>query len=117
MLDGRPAEALAVAFDLFADSSRDALIPLVSALARDLGMIWEIARPGGGAGIAPRDRWRVAKMSALARRIGERRARYGYETAVRAFEALVTGRIDDPRAAIEILTADIAAKVVGPAYR
>jgi len=30
---------------------------------------------------------------------------------VRGFEAVVTGRIDDPRAMIELLTADIAANV------
>jgi hypothetical protein len=30
---------------------------------------------------------------------------------VRGFEAVVTGRIDDPRSMIELLTAEIAAKV------
>jgi hypothetical protein len=47
----------------------------------------------------------------IARRIGERRARYGYEAAVRGFEAVVTGRIDDPRAMIELLTADLALRL------
>ena len=50
-------------------------------------------------------------VDGLARRIGAVRARYGYEAAVRGFEAVVTGRIDDPRSMIELLTAEIAARV------
>ena len=53
----------------------------------------------------------------MARRIGERRARYGYEAAVRGYEAVVTGRFDDPRTLIEVLTADIASKVTAPQRR
>jgi hypothetical protein len=53
----------------------------------------------------------------IARRIGERRARYGYTAAVRGFEAMVTGQIDDPRGMIELLTADIASKVTAPPRR
>jgi DNA polymerase III delta subunit len=109
LIEGRAAEALELAFDCFA-SDRGAAVPLVSALATDLGLVWELARPGGGA-LAGRHKWRENKLRPLAKRIGERRARYGYEAAVRGFEAVVTGRIDDPRAMIELLTADIAAKV------
>jgi hypothetical protein len=76
-----------------------------------MGLLWELARPGGGAAIEPRHRWRAGKLGPLARRIGAARAKYGYEAAVRGFEAVVTGRIDDPRAMIELLTAEIATKV------
>jgi DNA polymerase III delta subunit len=114
LVEGRAAEALAIAFDVFANDPRGAAIPLASALAGELGLLWELARPGGGVAIEPRLRWRAAKLEALARRIGPARARRGYEAAVRGFEAVVTGRIDDGRAMIELLTADIAAHVTAP---
>ena len=110
LIEGRPAEALALAFELFASDPRGAAVPLASALATDLGLLWELARPDGNA-LPPRHRWRERTLGPLAKRIGERRARYGYEAAVRGFEAVVTGRIDDPRAMIELLTAEVAAKV------
>ena len=91
-------------------------MPLVSALATDLGLIWELARPNGSE-LPPRHRWREQKLRPLARRIGERRARYGFAAAVRGFEAVVTGGIDDPRGMIELLTADIASKVTAPPRR
>jgi hypothetical protein len=81
-----------------------------------LGLIWELTRPGGG-DLPPRHKWRERTLIPLARRIGERRARYGYAAAVRGFEAVVTGGIDDPRAMIEVLTADIASKVTAPGRR
>ncbi len=111
LLEGKTAEALALAFELFANESRGAAVPLLSALATDFGIIWELARPGGG-DIQGRNAWRAGKLRAVAGRIGERRARFAYESAVRGFEAVVTGRIDDPRTIVEILTAEIAAKVV-----
>ena len=111
LVEGRAAEALAVAFELFANDPRGAAVPLVSALATEFGLLWELSRPGGG-DLPPRHAWRERKLRPAAQRIGERRARYAYESAVRGFEAVVTGRIDDPRAMIEILTADLAAKVV-----
>jgi hypothetical protein len=113
LVEGRPAEALAIAFDLFAADPRGAAVPLASAIATEMNLLWELARPGGGTSIEPRHRWRAAKLEGLARRIGAARARRGYEAAVRGFEAVVTGRIDDGRAMIELLTADIAANVVG----
>jgi DNA polymerase III delta subunit len=109
LIEGDAAAALELAFDCFA-SDRGAAVPLASALATDLGLLWELSRPNGGP-LAGRHKWREGKLRPIARRIGERRARYGYEAAVRGFEAVVTGRIDDPRAMIELLTADIAAKV------
>jgi DNA polymerase III delta subunit len=110
VVEGRPDEALAIAFELFANDPRGAAVPLASALAREFALIWELARPGGGA-IPPRDRWRERTLRPIARRIGERRARYGYESAVRGFEAVVIGRIDDPRSMIELLTADLASRL------
>lgn len=114
LADGRASDALAIAFDCFANDPRGAAVPLVSALATELALVWELARPNGGE-LPPRHRWRERALRALARRIGERRARFGFEAAVRGFEAVVTGRIDDPRAMIEVLTAEIAGKVTGSA--
>ncbi len=110
VVEGRPAEALAIAFDLFAGDPRGAGVPLASALALEFGLLWELARPGGGE-LPARHRWRERVLRPIARRVGERRAKYGYEAAVRGFEAVVTGRIDDPRAMIELLTADLAARL------
>jgi DNA polymerase III delta subunit len=109
LVEGRPDEALAIAFDLFESDAR-AGVSLVSALATDLGLIWELARPNGG-NLPPMHKWREYKLRPLVRRIGERRARYGLMAAVRAFEALVTGGADDPRGLVELLTFDIASKV------
>jgi DNA polymerase III delta subunit len=116
LVEGRASDALAIAFELFANDPRGAAVPLVSALATDMGLLWELARPNGG-DLPARYRWRERTLRPLAKRIGERRARYGYEAAVRGFEAVVTGRIDDPRAMIELLTADIASKVTAPPRR
>lgn len=111
LVEGRTDEALAIAFELFAGDPRGAAVPLASAIAAEMGLLWELARPGGGAAVEPRFRWRAPKLQGIARRIGAARARRGYEAAVRGFEAVVTGRIDDGRAMIELLTADIAANV------
>ena len=110
VVEGRPAQALAIAFELFASDPRGAGVPLASALAGEFGLLWELARPGGGE-LPARHRWRERVLRPIARRVGERRAKYGYEAAVRGFEAVVTGRIDDPRAMIELLTADLAARL------
>ncbi|MBV8642610.1 MAG: hypothetical protein JO225_01695, partial [Candidatus Eremiobacteraeota bacterium] len=110
VVEGRPDDALAIAFDLFANDPRGAAIPLASALAGEFALLWELARPGGG-DLPPRHRWRERALRPIARRIGERRARYGYEAAVRGFEVVVTGQIDDPRAMIELLTADLGARL------
>ena len=112
LVEGRPHEALAIAFDLFAQDSR-AAVALAGALANDFALLWELARPNGGA-LPARHRWREGRLRPIARRLGERRARTGYETAVRGFEAVVTGRIDDPRAMIEMLTADLAQRLASP---
>jgi DNA polymerase III delta subunit len=108
LVEGRPEEALAIAFELFANDARGAAVPLVSALANDFALLWELARGGE---LPARYRWRERALRPIARRIGERRARYGYEAAVRGFEGVVTGRIDDPRTMIELLTADLATRL------
>lgn len=113
VVEGRAAEALEIAFDVFANDPRGAAVPLASALAGEFALLWELARPGGG-DLPPRHRWRERALRPIARRIGERRARYGYESAVRGFEAVVTGRIDDPRAMIELLTVDLAGRLASP---
>ena len=110
VVEGRAADALAIAFELFAGDPRGAAVPLASALAGEFALLWELARPGGGE-LPPRHRWRERALRPIARRVGERRARIGYEAAVRGFEAVVTGRIDDPRGMIELLTADLAARL------
>ncbi len=116
LADGRAADALAIAFELFAGDPRGAAVSLTAALAGELAMIWELARPNGG-DLPARHRWRERTLRVLARRIGERRARYGLEAAVRGFEGLVSGRFDDPRTLVEVLTADIASKVTAPQRR
>ena len=110
VVEGRGDDALAIAFELFANDPRGAAVPLASALAGEFALLWELARPGGGE-LPARHRWRERALRPIARRVGERRARYGYEAAVRGFEAVVTGRIDDPRSMIELLTADVGARL------
>jgi DNA polymerase III delta subunit len=103
---GRAAEALALAHEMFASDPRGAAVPLLAALAAEYGLVWEIARPGGS--LPSKARWRERELRASARALGERRARLGYERAVRGFEAVVTGRADDPRIIIDIATAAAA---------
>ena len=100
---GRAAEALGLAREMFAGDPRSAAVPMLAALAQEYGLVWEMARPGGV--LPSRARWRERDLRAVAKRIGERRARLGFERAVRGFEALVTGRADDPRVIIELATA------------
>jgi DNA polymerase III delta subunit len=103
---GRAAEALGLAREMFAGDPRSAAVPLLAALAQEYGLVWEVARPGGP--LPLRARWRERDLRAVAKRIGERRARLGFERAVRGFEAVVTGRADDPRVIIELATAAAA---------
>lgn len=107
LVEGRMAEALEIAADLFTSDPRGAGVPLVSALATEFGLIWELARPGGE--LPARAKWRERALRPAAARIGERRARAAYERAVRGFEAIVTGKIEDPRLLVEMLTAELGA--------
>jgi hypothetical protein len=69
-------------------------------------LVWEAARPGGD--VPAKARWRAGEIKANARALGERKARLGFERAVRGFEAVVTGRADDPRIIVDIATAAAA---------
>ncbi len=102
LVEGRPAEALAHATDLF-DRERSAGTALLGALAAEYDLIWQIVR---GVELEPRFRWRAGKLAPLARRLGERRARRGFELAVRGFEAIVTGRVEDPKTIVELVTSE-----------
>ncbi|HUA10298.1 MAG TPA: hypothetical protein VMA98_13605 [Candidatus Acidoferrales bacterium] len=101
---GRAGEALAHALDLF-DRDRGAATALLAALASEYDLIWQIVR---GAELEPKSRWRAGKLAPLARRLGERRARRGFELALRGFEAVVTGRAEDPQTIVELVTAEAA---------
>ncbi|MBV9271850.1 MAG: hypothetical protein JO165_12200 [Candidatus Eremiobacteraeota bacterium] len=106
LVEGKVDEALAIALDMFANDPRGAAIPLISALATECGLLWEVARPGGR--LPARAKWRERFLRPVATRIGERRARLAYERAVRGFEAIVTGRTDDPKLLVETITAELA---------
>lgn len=106
LVEGRVADALAVARELFAND-RNAAVPLIHALATECGMLWELAREGGE--IPARMRWRERALRPIANRVGEKRARRAFERAVAAFDSVVTGKVDDPELAVELLTAELSA--------
>ena len=111
LVEGKIAEALEIAHEFFSNDPRGAAIPLLSALATECGLIWELARPGGE--LPARARWRERVLRPLAGRIGERRARVAYERAVRGVEMVVTGQAgndpDDHRTLVERITAELSA--------
>ena len=104
LVEGRVADALAIAREMFA-SDRAAGVPLVYAAATECGLLWELARGGELTG---RSAWRSRALGPIAKRVGEVRARRAFERAVGAFDAIVTGRVEDPELAVEILTAELA---------
>ncbi len=110
LVEGKTSEAFAVAQELFALDPRGAAIPLLSALASEYALLWDLARPGGT--IAARHQWRERYLHPVARRLGARRARSGYERAVHGVEAIVTGRSgsdpDDHRALVDRISAECA---------
>ena len=110
LVEGKIAEALDIAHEFFSNDPRGAAIPLLSALATECGLIWELARPGGE--LPARARWRERVLRPLAGRIGERRARVAYERAVRGVEMVVTGQAgndpDDHRTLVERITAELS---------
>ena len=111
LVEGRIAEALEIAHELFANAPRNAAVPLLSALATECGYLWELARSGGT--IPERARWRENALRPTARRVGERRARIAYERAVRGVEAIVTGRAgsdpDEQRTFVERISVELSA--------
>jgi len=110
LVEGKIAEALEIAHELFANDPRGAAIPLLSALATECGYLWEMARPGGE--LPARAKWRERVLRPLAGRVGERRARVAYERAVRGVEAIVTGGAgndpDDHRTLVERITVELS---------
>ena len=105
LVEGRVADALNIAHELFAND-RNAAVPLIYALATECGMLWELAREGGQ--IPARMRWRERVLRPIASRVGEQRARRAFERAVAAFDSIVTGKVDDPQLVVEMLTADLS---------
>lgn len=105
LVEGRIADALGIARELFS-SDRNAAVPLIYALAAECQMLWELAREGGQ--IPARVRWRERALRPIASRVGEQRARRAYERAIAAFDSIVTGKIDDPELAVELLTAEVS---------
>jgi DNA polymerase III delta subunit len=110
LVEGKTAQALEIAQELFFSDPRGAAIPLLSALATECGLIWELSRPGGE--LPARHRWRERVLRPIAGRIGERRARIAYERAVRGVESIVTGTAgsdpDDHRTLIERITVELS---------
>ncbi len=111
LVEGKIAQAMGIAHEFFANDPRGAAIPLLSALATECSLIWELARPGGE--LPARARWRERVLRPIATRIGERRARVAYERAVRGVESIVTGSAgsdpDDHRTLVERITAELSA--------
>jgi DNA polymerase III delta subunit len=109
LVEGKVVEALGIAHEFFA-GDRGAAIKLLSALATECGLIWELARPGGE--LPAQAKWRERVLRPLAGRIGERRARAAYERAVRGVEAIVTGAAgndpEDHRTLVERITAELS---------
>ncbi len=110
LVEGHVGEALGIAHEFFANDPRGAAIPLLSALATECGLLWELARPGGE--LPARAKWRERILRPIAGRVGERRARIAYERAVLGVEAIVTGAAgsdpDDHRTLVERITAELA---------
>jgi DNA polymerase III delta subunit len=110
LVEGRIAEALAIANECFTTDAR-AGVGLLSALATECDYVWELARKGGR--LPDRARWRERFLRPVAARIGEQRARTAYDRAVHAVEAIVTGRAgsdsDDQRTLVERISVELAA--------
>ncbi len=114
IVEGRVADGLAIAHELFANEPRAAAMPLLMALATEFGFIWELSRPGGE--LPARAKWRERVLRPLATRIGQARAQRAYERAVGGCEAIVTGQAgndpDDHRTLVERISAELAQAVV-----
>jgi DNA polymerase III subunit delta len=104
LVEGNAERALALTSEMIvAHGDRGAAPALLSAIAAEYRLLWDLARPGGE--VPARFRWRERALRPIARRLGPQQARVGYERAVKAFEAMVTGRADDLRAVVATLAA------------
>jgi DNA polymerase III delta subunit len=110
LVEGRISEALSIAHECFTNEPRGAAMPLLSALATECGYLWDLTRPGGT--LPARVRFRERTLRPLAQRVGERKARLAYERALRAMEAIVTGRAgtdpDDYRTLVERISVELS---------
>lgn len=109
LVEGRTRDALQIAHEMFA-GDRNAAVPLIYALATEVGYLWELAREGGS--IPARMRWRERALRPIAERVGEHRARRAFERTINAFDSIVTGKVDDPQLVVEMLTAEMAGLTV-----
>lgn len=105
LVEGRVGDAMSIAREMFAND-RNAAVPLIYALATECGYLWELAREGGE--IPARMRWRERALRPIASRVGEQRARRAFERVVAAFDSIVTGKVEDPELAVELLTAELS---------
>lgn len=105
LVEGRTADALRIAHDMFA-GDRNAAVPMIYAVATETGYLWELARENGQ--IPARMRWRERTLRPIALNVGEERARRAFERALAAFDAVVTGKVEDPQLAVELLTAELS---------
>jgi DNA polymerase III delta subunit len=110
LVEGKIAEAMSIAHEFFTADPRGAAIPLLSALATECGLVWELARSGGE--LPARSRWRERALRPIAGRVGERRARLAYERAVRGVESVVTGSAgsdpEDLRTLVDRITVELS---------
>lgn len=110
LVEGRLAEALAIAHECFAADPRGSGVALLAALASECGYLWEMAREGGA--LPARLRWRERALRPIARRAGARRSRVAHARAVAGVEAIVTGSIgndpDEARALVERISVELA---------
>ena len=90
LTEGKLAQALAIAHELFADDPRGAAVKLLSPLAYELESIWELTWPG--AVLPKRLAYRERYLRPAAARIGRGRARAAFERVVDGVAAVVTGR-------------------------
>jgi len=106
LLNGEEAVAYATIAEMFRDDPRGAAVPLFSALATEYALLAMLTQPRGA--LPARYRWRERSLRPLAQRLGPRVTRRGFERALRGFEAIVTGRTDEPRLCVEMITAECA---------
>jgi DNA polymerase III delta subunit len=109
LVEGHLAQAFEIAEECFADNPRSG-VPLLMALVTECGYLWALARPNGE--LPDRVKFRERFLRPLARRVGERRARAGFERALRGLEGLVTGRTsgdpDEQRALVVRISAELS---------
>ncbi|MEO6991123.1 MAG: hypothetical protein ABI346_03165 [Candidatus Baltobacteraceae bacterium] len=103
VVEAGPAEAYRAAADFFEEAGRNAAFPLLAAVATDCLGVWELARRGGA--LPARLSWRERALRPVARQVGEAGARRRFERAIRALEALVTGKAKDGRVLVDLLIA------------